>query len=324
MYKDHKIAVVIPAYNEGELISETLKGIPNFIDSIYVVQDGSTDDTLLRIEKAQNNDSRIKIINHSTNKGLGQTLIDGYQYSAKSDNDITVVMAGDNQMDPIDLPNLLGRIIEDGFHYVKGNRLLHSEIRDSMPKYRYLGNAILTLMTKFSTGYFFLMDPQCGYTAIKNTALKQIPIEKMTKGYGYNADILCMLNIRGLSVTDCEVKPVYGNEKSKIKLFSYILKTSSLLSRLFLRRLWQRYVILDFHPLVLFYLFAFVNTAFILIPFTVRFIILYNQYGEVPFTTLTILLFTFLFTIQSVLFALWMDMDYNKRLNPLFGLKREY
>jgi len=135
----------------------------------------------------------------------------------------------------------------------------------------------------------------------------------MTRGYGYNADILCMLNIQCFKVTDIQARPVYDKEKSKIKLWKYIPKTSFLLIKLFLRRLWQRYIVLDFHPLVLFYLFAFFNTIFILIPFILRFFFMYSKYNEMPKTTLTIIIFTFLITFQSILFAIWMDMDYNSR-----------
>lgn len=312
MYKNYRIGIVIPAYNEGELITETLKGIPDYADKIFVVNDGGTDDTLERVEKRKEKDKRIQIIRHTVNMGLGQSLIDGYVTSKNDAVDITVVMAGDNQMHPDDLPSLLDKIIDQGYDYVKGNRLLHQD-RDSMPRYRFLGNAVLTILTKFATGYYSLMDPQCGYTAIRNSVLQKIPIEKMTKRYGYNADILCMLNIRGFKVTDAIVRPVYDNEKSKIKLWKYIPKTSCLLIRLFFRRLWQRYIVLDFHPLVLFYLFSLFNTVFILIPFSIRLLVLYYKLNEVPKTTLIILTFTFLMTFQSILFAIWMDMDYNKK-----------
>lgn len=313
MYKDHKIAIVVPAYNEGKLIETTLKTMPAFVDTIFVVSDGSTDNTLERIQNCRKDDPRIQIIDHVVNKGLGKSLIDGYLASAESDNDITAIMAGDNQMDPNDLPNLLNRIIDENYDYVKGNRLLHREVKDSMPRYRLFGNSILTFLTKFATGYFNLMDPQSGYTAIKNTVLRRIPIEKMTQGYGYNADILCMLNIQGFTVADQEIRPVYGDEKSKIKLLKYIRRTSWLLLKLFFRRLWQRYVIRDFHPLILFYLFALFNTLFLIIPFTIRFFVMYHQTGLVPRTTLLILIFTFLISFQSILFAIWMDMDYNRK-----------
>ncbi len=313
MYKDHKIRVIVPAYNEEKLITDTLRSIPVFVDSIFVINDASSDNTFKLILDQKEKDKRIDIIDHKKNMGLGQSLIDGYIASRDSNMDITAVMAGDNQMHPDDLPRLLDKIVDEKYDYVKGNRLLHQDAKKLMPRYRYFGNAVLTILSKFASGYFYLMDPQCGYTVIKNECLKMIPIEKMTRRYGYNADILCMLNIYGFKVADVMVRPVYGKEKSRIKLWIYIPKMSYLLIKLFLRRMWKRYVILDFHPLVLFYLFAIFNSVFIILPFLVRLVTLYKSQGSVPRTTLMILIFTFLITFQSILFALWMDMDYNKR-----------
>jgi glycosyltransferase involved in cell wall biosynthesis len=316
VYKNHRIAVVIPAFNEELLLPETLDGLPAWMDLVFVIDDASRDRTGQLLAERARIDPRVRPITHQKNKGLGQSLIDGYLSSLGSEADITVVMAGDNQMHSGDLPALLDRLIEDGYDYVKGNRLLHQNV-GAMPVYRFLGNSVLTILTKFATGYYSLMDPQCGYTAIRNDALRRIPIETMTKGYGYNADILCMLNIGGFSVTDCEVRPVYDREKSKIKLWKYIPKTSAILTRLFLWRLWRRYIVLDFHPLVLFYLFAIFNTVVILVPAAVRFFYCYyfRDPADQPWATLTVLIVTFLITFQSILFALWMDMDYNREIN---------
>lgn len=311
MYKDCVIGVIVPAYNEEVLIQETLAGVPKWVDKIIVINDCSKDNTLTLLKESQLQDERIQIIDHEVNKGLGQSLIDGYLASCEMDVDITAVMAGDNQMHPDDLPCLLDKIIENDFDYVKGNRLLHSSI-DSMPTYRFIGNSILTILTKFATGYYFSMDPQCGYTAIKNTVLRKIPIAGMTTGYGYNADILCMLNIQRFKVADVEVRPVYDREKSKIRLWKYIPKTSWILTKLFFRRMWQRYIVLDFHPLVLFYLTALFTTTCILIPGSIRFIYFYISYDQFPATTFNILTTTFLLTVQLILFGIWMDMDYNK------------
>jgi len=311
MYKEHKIGVVVPAYNEQELILETLDGMPEYTDTIFVINDASTDETLELIRQQQQTDHRIVLINHETNKGLGQSLIDGYLSSLDSDIDITAVMAGDNQMHPDDLHNLLDKIIDENVDYVKGNRLLHRDVF-TMPRYRFFGNAALTILTKFATGYYSLMDPQCGYTAISNRALGNIPISQMTKGYGYNADILCMLNIQGYRVKDVQVRPVYDREKSKIILWKYIPKTSWILINLFFRRIWQRYVVLDFHPLVLFYLYAFASILFAIIPLLIRFLVLYFRLKEAPQTTLIILISMLITTFQSILFAIWMDMDYNR------------
>jgi glycosyltransferase involved in cell wall biosynthesis len=314
MYKNKKIAVIVPAMNEEALLPATLKGIPSFVDRIIVINDGSTDRTLDIINDFQKKSRKIIVINHEVNQGLGQSLIDGY-LSSRDDAllDYTAVMAGDNQMHPDDLKILLDRIIEKDLDYVKGNRLLHAEVLERMPRYRLLGNSVLTILTKFATGYYNIMDPQCGYTVIKNTSLAKIPIHHMKKGFGYNADLLCMLNIQGCKVDDVEIRPVYGMEKSKIKLRKYIPGISVLLVRLFFQRLWKRYIVRDFNPLVLFYGFAFFLGLFVIIPLMIRFLVLYQKYGQAPQTTLIILVLMLTFAFQSMLFAIWMDMDYNKR-----------
>lgn len=314
MYRKKKIAVVVPAMNEEVLLPLTLKGIPDYVDRIFVINDGSTDSTAAIAAGFKRKSGKITVINHEVNQGLGQSLIDGYVASlADGGWDYTAVMAGDNQMHPDDLKVLLDAIIDRDLDYVKGNRLLQPDVIEKMPRYRLLGNSFLTILTKFATGYYYIMDPQCGYTVIKNSALARIPIKNMKKGFGYNADILCMLNIQGCKVDDVEIKPVYGQEKSKIKLWKYIPEVSALLIRLFFRRLWKRYIVRDFNPLVLFYGTSFFLFLFVVIPLLVRFFVMFNRYGQAPQTTLIILVFVTIFAFQAMLFAIWMDMDYNKR-----------
>jgi|TARA_Y100000996_G_C22538039_1_gene648983 glycosyltransferase involved in cell wall biosynthesis len=319
MYKGQNVNVIVPAYNEEELIQTMLSGVPEFIDGVIVIDDCSSDATNSLVEAAAVQDQRIQLITHPENMGLGQSLIDGYLASLETVADITVVMAGDNQMDPADLPTLLDTLIDGGNDYVKGNRLLHADVH-TMPRYRYLGNSLLTLLTKFATGYYALMDPQCGYTAIKNSALSKIPIEKMTKGYGYNADILTMLNIQQFSVSDCEVRPVYETEISSIKVSRYIPRIVWLLTKLFIRRLWWRHVILDFHPLVLFYTFGISLVALVSVPLSVRFVYVYAQTGELPKTTAILCVVSLMTAIQSILFAMWMDMEYGFRRRAFHGV----
>lgn len=315
MYKNNKIGVVIPAYNEAGLILDTLKNIPSIIDFILVIDDNSTDDTLENINKCKKVDSRIISLPNSSNKGLGYNLIKGYQYFIdKKIADIIVVMAGDNQMDPNDLPTILDKIIDENIDYVKGNRLFHKEI-SSMPRYRFIGNSLLTILTKFSCGYYSIMDPQCGYTGIKLNALSTIPIQTMTKRYGYNADILAMLNVYKFKVRDVEVRPVYENEKSKIKLFTYIFKTSFLLLKLFFYRMIHKYVIRDFHPLVLMIFFGIFSLLFISVPLLFRIIYITSVIGYLPQTSLILFTLFFLTGIQSLFFGLSLDMSYNNNNN---------
>lgn len=313
MFQDKTIGVVVPAYNEERFIAKVIATMPDIVDRIIVVNDKSTDRTRAIVEEIAGVNPKVFLVNHDRNLGNGQGLITGYKKAIELDLDVVAVMDGDGQMDPKDLFNVLLPVIWGEVDYTKGNRFSDPQVSKIMPTYRFLGNSVLTLLTKFATGYWHLVDPQCSYTAISKKALKAIEIDKMVPGFGYNADILNMLNIKGFKAIDVDVRPVYGDEKSKIKLWSYVPKTSWILIRLFFRRLWKRYVVLDFHPLVLFYLFSFFNIIAIIIPFSVRFIYLYRTTGELPRTTFTILTFTILITFQSILFALWMDMDYNKQ-----------
>ena len=171
----------MPALNEELLLPKTIAGIPEWVDKIIIIDDGSTDNMPSFINEIKLSDSRIQSIDHESNKGLGQSLIDGYLAFKKTETDICVVMAGDNQMSPKDLPRLLDPIIAGEVDYVKGNRLLRDDVKGRMPLYRYIGNGVLTLLTKIATGYWKLIDPQCGYTAITKKAINIIPIETMIK-----------------------------------------------------------------------------------------------------------------------------------------------
>jgi len=257
VYKDRTIAVVVPAYNEELLIADSLYSIPKFVDRIYAVNDASKDKTQEIIEEISRKDHRIVPIRHEKNQGVGAAITSGYQRALADGISIAVVMAGDNQMDPLFIPSLLDPIISNKADYTKGNRLLSPEYRTGMSGWRFFGNTILTFMTKFSSGYWKLMDPQNGYTAISLKALERLSLDQIYPRYGYCNDILVRLNVFGFRVMDIEMPARYGRETSKIRYGSYIWKVSWLLFQDFLYRLRMKYIVLSFHPLVLFYLFGF-------------------------------------------------------------------
>ena len=232
MYKDKKLAVVVPAYNEEKLIISTIKSIPDYVDDIIVVNDASTDLTGKIIKDFKDRD--ITILNNSKNRGVGFTLKKGYQKALDLNSDIAIVMAGDGQMDPKYIPDLVLPILDEDVDYTKGNRLTSPD-RKKMPIFRRFGNSILTLLTKISTGYWHVIDPQNGYTAISNKALKLLLRERITDGYGNPNDFLIALNIHNLKVKDVEIPPLYGDEKSGIKIFNFIFKTSWILMSGFFR-----------------------------------------------------------------------------------------
>ena len=252
-------------------------------------------------------------MDHEKNLGLGKSLRDGYLESIRQKMDVTAVMAGDGQMDPDDLALVLYPVVTGRSEYVKGNRLFTKEVLHTMPWHRLIGNAILTVLTKFATGYWHVVDPQCGYTAISNWALETLDINNFYGGYGYNADILTKLNVFNYRVVDMPVRPVYGRDVSGIRLKSYVPKVLWLLLRLFLWRLKEKYLLRDFHPLVLFYIMGTVL-------FTrglyggLRTLYLQYLYGhESQPSSLVLTALLIISGLQCLFFAMWFDMDYSKK-----------
>ncbi|MCQ6963404.1 glycosyltransferase family 2 protein [Methanolobus chelungpuianus] len=250
----YKIGVVVPAYNEEKLIRTTIGGIPAYIKRIYVINDASTDRTAEVLGSI--NDPRLFVITHEQNQGVGAAIKHGYKRALQEDMDIVVVMGGDNQMNPAHLPGLLMPIIEGKADYTKGNRLSCDEFRCGMSSWRLLGNNMLSLVTKIGSGYWHIMDPQNGYTAISKHALSNIGIDSLYTYYGYCNDMLVKLNTFGFRTLDVTMPAHYGEEKSSIKYGRYMSKVSVMLFRKFLWRLKVKYSVMSFHPLIFFYVFG--------------------------------------------------------------------
>jgi len=313
MYKEKKICVVVPAYNEEKLIARTVETIPEFVDFVVVVDDCSSDSTTEIVQKLSIKSKRIILIEHERNSGVGAAISTGYIWCRENDADIAVVMAGDGQMDPVDLPNLLDPVVEDYADYAKGNRLVTGEAWHKIPHIRYLGNSILTFFTKIASGYWHVTDSQTGYTALNKKALHLLPLEKIYPRYGMPNDFLVTLNIYGMRVKDVPVNPVYGiGEKSGIRLRKVIFSLPFLLLRLFIRRMIQKYVIRDLHPVVLSYLFG----AFLLfldIPLIIRLLYMWANTGNIPPINALFILFCAVMGFQAILFAMFLDMQANRR-----------
>lgn len=308
MYKEKTIAVVVPAYREELLICPTLHSIPPYVDRVYAVDDGSPDQTGNMIDNCAKTDPRIIPIHHVQNKGVGGAIISGYKQALADGIDIVAVMAGDNQMDPTFLPELLNPIVVGRVDYTVGNRLINPEFRKGMSKWRFVGNSTLTLLTKIASGYWQLMDPQNGYTAISRRALETISLDAIYPRYGYCNDLLVWLNTFGFRVRNVPHPARYGLERSKIKYSTYIVRLSMLLLNAFFWRLKMKYVILSFHPLVFFYIFGcfftFLGVLFGIYALYYKFILDFAIF--VPAVVSVIL---FALGVQFVLFAMLFDMQ---------------
>jgi len=308
MYQDKKIAVVVPAYKEEVLIERTLFSIPDFVDRVYAVDDASPDRTGILIDAYAQKDSKIIPIHHSLNKGVGGAIVSGYKQALEDGMDIVTVMAGDNQMDPAFLPELLDPVVKGEVDYSVGNRLINEKFRQGMSKWRFVGNSVLTLLTKIASGYWQLMDPQNGYTAISRRALETISLDAIYPRYGYCNDLLVWLNTFGFRVRNVPHPARYGIERSKIKYSSYIVRLSWLLFNAFFWRLKTKYVLLSFHPLVFFYIFGFFFSflGFLFGIYAMYFKFLLKNEIFVPAVVSVIL---FALGVQFILFAMLFDMQ---------------
>lgn len=315
MYKEKTVAVVVPAYNEQLLISRVIETMPDFVDHIVIVNDKSKDNTAEIVrEYEENSGGRIVLIDLEKNQGVGGAIAEGYKWCRDHRIEATAVMAGDAQMDPTDLPALLDPVVAGEVDYTKGNRLFSGEAWKTIPRARYMGNAALSLMTKIASGYWHIADSQTGYTVANLKVLDTINLDGIYKRYGMPNDMLVKLNIFNFKVGDVDIKPVYGiGEKSGIKPLLIIPKFFVLLSRLFFYRMVQKYVIRDFHPLVFFYFMSGVlNVAGLAL--AIRLVVLWIQSGRIPQINALAVFFLIIMGIQMLFFAMWFDMDANKRL----------
>lgn len=317
MYKDKTVSVVVPAHNEETQITRVIDTMPACVDVIVIVNDLSSDKTSEVVRQHPlYGTPRLQLIDHAVNQGVGGAIASGYKWSRDNNIDIAVVMAGDGQMNPLDLPAILDPVADGSVDYTKGNRLVTGDAFRKIPKIRFFGNSALSLLTKIASGYWHVADSQTGYTAINARALKIIDWDKMFKRYGQPNDLLVKLNVAGMRVLDVPVEPVYNvGEKSGIRIRKVIFSIGSLIVRLFFWRLKEKYIIRNFHPLVFFYAFGFFSLGLSALMF-IRLIALWVMQGSVPEITFLTWLFTFSLAFNSTSFAMWFDYEENKHLNP--------
>jgi glycosyltransferase involved in cell wall biosynthesis len=312
MLEAKRVAVVVPAHDEERLVATTIGGIPSFVDRVYVVDDASADGTAEAARDA--GDARVEVIVHDRNRGVGAAIVTGYVRALEDEMDVVAVMAADNQMDPADLPAIVVPVVRGEVDYAKANRLFSGQAWQLIPRTRYLGNAVLSLLTKVASGYWHVADSQSGYTAISREMLAQLDLDRVYTRYGFPNDLLVHLNVWNARVRDVSSRPVYGvGERSGIRYRQVVPRISWLLLKGFFWRLREKYVIRDFHPLVFFYAFGFFATLAGIVLGCVE--LAYRLAGN-PVSVGTVVLIALLLISgsQFTLFAMWFDMESNKDL----------
>jgi glycosyltransferase involved in cell wall biosynthesis len=259
MFEGSSIAVVVPCYKEETQIRGVIETMPAFVDRIIIVDDRSPDATADIVRECMLVDSRVELLIHEENRGVGAGIATGYKRALDLGMDVAVVMAGDGQMPPNELPDIVRPVTSGQADYSKANRLVVDNAWDTIPRKRFLGNAMLSLLTKIASGYYQVADSQTGYTAISAEMLRRVDLDDMYPRYGYPNDMLVRLNVLRARVVDVASVPVYDvGEVSGLKIRRVLFTMSWLLLKRFVWRLWKLYVVRDFHPLVLFYVLGMV------------------------------------------------------------------
>jgi len=319
MYEGKTVATVVPCYNEETQVEQVLATMPAFVDLVIVVDDCSKDGTAevveQHIESRADEPPRVVLIRHERNRGVGATICTGYKEARTRHIDVTAVMAGDGQMDPNQLDALVAPVARGQADYAKANRLFYRGAWGSIPRHRYLGNAFLSMMTKIASGYWHVADSQTGYTAIDLEALDLLDLDAVYPRYGYPNDLLVRLNVFDMRVADVHLRPIYGvGEQSKMRVFRVLPCIAWLIIRRFLWRLTEKYVIRDFHPLVLFYAAAAL-TGVLGVAFFARAVMHWAATGVIPAINTLVWALCTISSGQFGLFAMWFDMEMNRSLN---------
>ena len=318
MFEGKSVAVVVPCYNEETQVDRVIASMPPFVDSIIVVDDASTDQTVAVVQRRIERNpvaGRVTLLRLDVNRGVGAAIVAGYKEALRAGIDVTAVMAGDGQMDPDQLELIVAPVARGTADYAKANRLFYENSWNSIPKYRYLGNAFLSMLTKIASGYWHVADSQTGYTAINRRALELLDLDAIYPRYGYPNDLLVRLNVFDMRVADVHMRPVYNvGEQSKMRLWRVIPAMTWLIFRRFCWRMKEKYVIRDFHPLVLFYATAAL-TGLLGFAFFVRLMVLWIFTGIIPQVNALVWVFCLISSIQFMLFAMWFDMERNRSLN---------
>lgn len=239
-----RVAVVIPSFRVKQQILEVIDGIPVAITRIYVIDDACPEQSGDWV-KVNRHDARIVILRNATNLGVGGAVMSGYARALEDGMDIIVKMDGDGQMDAAALPQLVGPILRGEADYTKGNRFYELDQIGRMPFARILGNAALSFMTKISSGYWDLFDPTNGYTAIHARVVEKLPMEKISRRYFFETDMLFRLNILRAVVADVPMEARYGAEISNLNIWRVLLDFSFKHMRNTCKRIFYNYFLRD-------------------------------------------------------------------------------
>jgi dolichol-phosphate mannosyltransferase len=241
-----KIVVVIPCYKVSKQIENVISRIPKLVSNIILVDDQCPEKTGEFVSK-NIYDSRVSVLTNSENLGVGGATKAGYLQAIKFQADVIIKLDGDGQMNPEDISKLTKAIIEGKFNYAKGNRFFTIKNLKQMPAIRKFGNLVLSFMSKLSTGYYEIFDPNNGFTAIDSEYLIQLPLDEIDDRYFFESDMLYQLNLLGAKVLDIPLPAIYKDEHSSLNIWQSIIVFPKKHLFNFAKRIIYTYYLRDFN-----------------------------------------------------------------------------
>lgn len=307
MFYNHSVAVIIPAYQVEKWIVTVITNIPDYVDQIIVVDDASPDNLAQVVTDL--NLPKVTLLRHEKNQGVGGAMKTGFREALRIEVDLVVKMDGDNQMDPKYLSGLLFPLIKDESDYIKGNRFGIIADVSNMPIIRRIGNLMLSLATKFVSGYWHVVDSQNGYQAIKSKILRKLNLDWIDDSYFFENSMLLNLNIIEARVSDIYIPSRYIDEESSMSIPNIVFRFPFKLLKGFFSRVIYRYFYKDFSPVFVFLFLGLISLFGGGIWGIVAWYnsVVYNQ--EVPIGTFALGLIPILLGSQMLLNAMIMDIQ---------------
>lgn len=251
-----RINVVIPCYNVAAHIEAVINSLPLEVTWVIAVNDASRDSTLDILDRLAATNPRLVVVTHEVNQGVGGAMISGYRKSIELGGDVTIKMDGDGQMDPSLIPALIRPIETGTADFTKGNRFRDLRALRSMPWARRVGNLGLSFLIKAASGYWNIFDPANGYTALRQGALEELPLEKLDKRYFFESSVLIQLYHQQAVIEDIPMKARYGNEISGLSVTRTLFGFPPKLFAAFVKRILLRYYLFDFNIASVYILFG--------------------------------------------------------------------
>ena len=302
------IAVVIPCYKVEKQIQKVIAELPDWITSIILVDDASPDNTGEIIETLALESSKITVLYHEKNQGVGGSMMTGFKEAIRQGQDIVIKIDGDGQMDVSYLEKMRHAIVDQKYDYAKGNRFFNREMINSMPAIRRFGNIGMGFLIRMASGYWNIFDPTNGFLCIRTSVLKEIDFTRLSKRFFFESSLLIELYYCGAKIKDIPMPAIYAQEKSNLSVWKTLFSFPPKLFKAFIRRIWFRYFISDFNIGSVYLLFGLPSFLFGLIFGIIKWIHYAQLDIPAPTGTIMVAVISLVLGFQMILAAIQYDI----------------